>query len=297
MLMSEHTTNQEPQFQNATGPVRIRMTNDYLFKATLQSNDFALAGLSAALLHLPPESIQSVTVTNPFILGEDYEEKTIVLDVNVCLNNSTQLDLEIQVVNYHDWPERSTYYACRNFARLHHGEQYLDVKPAHQIGILDFSPFPDHPAFYSTYRLRDDASGKLYTDKFSIRVLELNNVSLATDEDKRYNIDKWAILYKARTWEDIKMVASEDPAIFAAANTIYKLSEDERIRQQCEAREDYLRRELATQRRQEELDRRLAEQTEQLASMSKELASQKRALALKDDEIARLKALLAEKEK
>ncbi len=274
--MSHQTPKPDLQFQNATGPVRIRMTNDYLFKATLQSNEFALAGLSAALLHLPPESIKNVEVTNPIILGEDYEEKTIVLDVNVCLNNNTRLNLEIQVVNYHDWPERSTYYACRNFARLHHGELYRDVKPAHQIGILDFSPFPDHPAFYSTYRLRDDASGRLYTDKFSIRVLELNNVSLATDEDKRYNIDKWAILYKSRTWEDIKMVASKDPAIFAAANTIYKLSEDERIRQQCEAREDFLRRELATQREREELHAQLAQ---------------------KDEEIARLKALLAEKDK
>ncbi|MBR5421716.1 MAG: Rpn family recombination-promoting nuclease/putative transposase [Lachnospiraceae bacterium] len=277
--MSKQSTNQKLQFQNATGPIRIRMTNDYLFKATLQSDSFALAGLSAALLHLPPENIQRVEVTNPFILGEEYEEKNIVLDVKVCLNNNTRLDLEMQVANYHDWPERSTYYACRNFARLHRGEEYHDVKPSHQIGLLDFFPFPDHLSFYSTYRLRDDTSGRLYTDKFSIRVLELNNVSLATEEDKRYNIDKWARLYKAETWEDVKMIASEDPAIFAAANTIYKLSEDERIREQCEAREDFLRRELATRRELEELNRLKTENAQQAA------------------EIARLRALLAEKEK
>ena len=131
--------------------------------------------------------------------------------------------------------------------------------------------------------LRNDANGRLYTDKFSIRVLGLNNVPLATDEDKRYNIDKWSILYKSSTWEDIKMVASKDPAIFAAANTIYKLSEDERIRQQCEAREDFLRRELATQREHEELLAQLAQKNDQLARQA--------------DEIAHLKALLAEKEK
>ncbi|MCR4642023.1 MAG: hypothetical protein K5697_08340 [Lachnospiraceae bacterium] len=79
------------------------------------------------------------------------------------------------------------------------------------------------------------------------------------------------------------MVASKDPAIFAAANTIYKLSEDERIRQQCEAREDFLRRELATQREHEELLAQLAQKNDQLARQA--------------DEIAHLKTLLAEKEK
>ena len=34
------------------------------------------------------------------------------------------------------------------------------------------------------------------------------------------------------------MLATEDSVIYDAAETIYQLSEDERIRQECEARED-----------------------------------------------------------
>ncbi len=35
-------------------------------------------------------------------------------------------------------------------------------------------------------------------------------IKFATAEDKRYNIDKWAKLFKAKTWEEIKMLAKQD---------------------------------------------------------------------------------------
>ena len=57
--------------------------------------------------------------------------------------------------------------------------------------------------------------------------LDLTNINLATDVDKTYNIDKWARLFKAQTWEDIKMLAKQYEAIDDAATTIYQISEDE----------------------------------------------------------------------
>ena len=117
-------------------------------------------------------------------------------------------------------------------------------KYGYQIGFLDFTLFPEHPGFYSTYKLEEISEHYLLTDKLSIGVIDLTNINLATDEDKRYNTNKWAKLFKAQTWEEIKMLAVQDNSIDAAAETIYQLSEDERIRQECEAREDYLKREL-----------------------------------------------------
>jgi len=82
--------------------------------------------------------------------------------------------------------------------------------------------------------------------------VDLTRIDLATPEDQEYNIDKWARLFKAKTWEDIKMVAAKNRMIDDAATTIYQLTEDERIRQQCEAREDYLRRQRGIQQMLEE---------------------------------------------
>ena len=41
------------------------------------------------------------------------------------------------------------------------------------------------------------------------------------------------------------MLAEQDISLSAAAETIYELSEDERIQQECEAREDFFLRQQA----------------------------------------------------
>ncbi len=46
----------------ATGPVQIPMTNDYLFRALLQKNNHVLKGLICALLHLKPEEVISAAL-------------------------------------------------------------------------------------------------------------------------------------------------------------------------------------------------------------------------------------------
>jgi len=60
---------------SAKGSVAIPMTNDYLFRAVLQSNNCALTSLVCSLLHLDPEQVQSVKVTNPIQLGHAVDEK------------------------------------------------------------------------------------------------------------------------------------------------------------------------------------------------------------------------------
>lgn len=53
----------------ATGPVTIRMTNDYLFRALLQRNNRVLKSLISSLLHLTLDEIISVEIANGIELG------------------------------------------------------------------------------------------------------------------------------------------------------------------------------------------------------------------------------------
>ena len=82
------------------------------------------------------------------------------------------------------------------------------------------------------------------------------------------------------------MLAAQDININAAATTLYQLSEDERIQQQCEAREDYLLRE-------QDLADRIADREKTIAKQKRALTEKDQAIASKDEEIAKLKALLA----
>ncbi len=64
--------------------------------------------------------------------------------------------------------------------------------------------------------------------------------NLATKEDKRDKIDQWAEFFKAKTWEDMKMLAEKNESIGRAVSGVWQLTEEEKIRQRCRAREEWI---------------------------------------------------------
>lgn len=97
-------------FENATGPIDYGFTNDYMFRAILQQNHRVLKGLICSLLHLQPKDITPIEITNPIFPGEAYDAKEFILDIEVVLNNAVLINLEMQIVNEQNWPERSLSY-------------------------------------------------------------------------------------------------------------------------------------------------------------------------------------------
>ena len=292
-IQQQDLSSSDDFLKNATGEVRYRLTNDYMFRAVLQKNEKVLRGFVCSLLHLEKETIKKITITNPIVLGDAINEKTIIMDVALLLNDDQRLNLEMQVVNYNDWPERSLYSLSRDFCNLNRGGNYYDVLPLLHINILDFNLFPNHPAFYSRNKVMDQETHHVYSSKFGINVLELNQIELATDEDKVWKLDYWAKLFKANTWEEIQMKAEQDKTLHECASALRAMSEDERIRMQCIARERYEmdQKSLLNQGRKEqkEIDDAI------IAEKDTALSIKDTALAEKDAEIAALKAQLNQK--
>ncbi len=224
------------------GPLPIPMTNDYLFRALMQQNNRVLRALICSLLHLDDTEVSSVIISNPIELGEYIDDKTYILDIKVSLNEHAVIDLEMQVVNEGNWPERSLCYLCRAFDSLNRGQEYEDIRPAIQIGLLNFTLFPDSPEFFADYYMANTKNHKIYSDKLRLSVLDSTQIDLADEEDRIYRLDRWAAFFKASTWEELKMLAKDDSNLQEAAVAVWHLSLDEKIRQMCEAREDYYRR-------------------------------------------------------
>lgn len=174
-------------------------------------------------------------------------------------------------------------YLYRTYDNLNAGDNYQSVKPAIQIGLLDFTLFPEYPEFFSTYQLMNVKNYTIYSDKMRLCVLNLTRIDLATKEDKARGLDKWAALFKAGTWEELKMLAQKDEIINEATSTIYQLSQEEKIRLQCEAREDYYRRQRSVQAMLDDQASTIAQLTDVLAQKNAEIAE-------KDTENALLRA-------
>ena len=264
-----------------SGPLIIPMTNDYLFRALLQHNNAVLKGLICSLLHLLHEKVYSVEITNPIVLGTAINDKTFILDIKISLNDNNVINLELQVINQHNWVERSLSYLCRAFDSLLIGDSYLEVKPVTQIGLLNFTLFPEHPEFYATYQLLNVKDYSLYSDKLRLSVLDLTRIDLATEEDRSCQLDCWARFFKATTWEELHMLAQNNETIGEAASTVYKLTQEERIRMECEAREDYYR----TQRDMQLMMKRSTEKLEKLTAENEVLTNENEVLSNENDRL------------
>jgi predicted transposase/invertase (TIGR01784 family) len=250
--------------------------------------------LICSLLHLKSEDIRSLVITNPIVLGETITDKEFILDITIHMNNNTFIDLEMQVKNLMNWEDRSLSYLCRSFDQLYSGDDYRTAGPAIHIGFLDYTPFQDAPEFYATYKLLNLKNHRVYSDKFVLSVVDLTQIDLSTDEDKAYQIDRWARLFKATTWEEIKMIAKKDEALLEASETLYSLNADETIRAQCRAREDYDRLHNTIKLTIDELtadNKQLTSSNKQLTSSNKQLVADNKQLS---SEVEELKKLLQE---
>ena len=210
--------------------------------AVLQKNEEVLRNLLATLLEMDEADIVDCHLENPIELGKEIEGKECILDVKLTLNNAKIINIELQVYKQTYWVERSLLYWARAFDSLKSGEDYSKLLPMYHIGILDFTLFEEHPKFMGKYQLMDVEDQFLYSDKLCIKVLDLTQLDAAR---KQKNVNKkllkWASIFKAETLEELEQLANGEEVFEKMVVTMKKLSEDEKICMQCEAREDYER--------------------------------------------------------
>lgn len=269
-------------WKSLSGELPVRMTNDYLFKALLQSDNETLKAILASLLHMPISRIKSAKIKNEILLGTHIDAKTFILDVNIELNNRVVIDLEMQVVKEEWWADRSISYICRSFDKLNRGDVYDNAKAVRQIAFCDFTLFEKSPEFYATYKIVNVKNPKsIYSEKFIISNIDLTKIDLATKQDKKYGIDRWARLFKAETWEDMKMLAKEDKTMERAISGVWQLTEEEAIREECLKREEW----LMNYNWEKEKQARTAEENKKLKERLKQKNSE---IKQKDTKIAEL---------
>ena len=137
------------------------------------------------------------------------------------------------------------------------------MKPVQHIGILDFDIAGFPPEFYSEYMLMNVKNHAVYTGKFVLNVLNLKQLEIATEEDRLWEIDYWAKLFKATTWEELKMLAEKDDTMCSAAKSMYEIFAEQEAQLELEARQRYINKEKRYEEMKVELAKNKAELAEQ----------------------------------
>lgn len=165
--------------------------------------------------------------------------------------NQKTINLEMQVADLHNWDNRSLCYLCRSFDQLNHA---------------------------------------IYSNNFILNVLDLTQIDLAAEEDKQFQIDYWAKLFKSNTWEELKAMATQNEYLHEASETIFTLSSDELVRKRCLDREAYYIDMKAMQEDIAEEKEKNAKLQEEIAEKDSTIAQQAAELELEKKQLAELQA-------
>ena len=260
------------------GKIPYTFLNDYMFRIILQKHKNVLRSIVCACLKLKTEEVQDIVVQNPIELGEAIDDKTFILDINVLLNNNTIINLEMQVLDLKDWPERSLSYLARSYDNVAKGDEYINVKPVYHIGFLNYTIFPEYPEFFAKYRMMNIKNHNVYTTKFNLYVVDLTKIELATHEDVDTGLVYWTQVFKAKTWEELRQMAERNQELQEATEALYVYNQDEIVKEKCRARQDYYNHERGTQKRLEEARLALEESEAELVKSNVVIENQKELL-------------------
>ena len=142
----------------------------------------------------------------------------------------------------------------------------------------------------------NEKTHRAYSEKLQLKVLELEKTALATEEDRKWKLDIWGSFFKSSTWEELKALAEQLPILEEAAQTVYSVTRDEGIRQQCEAREEYYRIQRTNQLLMEMKDKKLEEQSKQLVEKDEALQKKDEVIQKKDEVIQKKDEALQKKD-
>lgn len=183
---------------------------------------------------MPLESIESFVILNPEMPPESLGDKFCRLDINMTVNgmtvNGQSVDLEVQVNNEGDYPDRAVLYWARNFSTaLSAGQDYSMLPRTLIISIVDF-PLFDCEEYHSFFQLLEVSRHTLLSDKMGLHFYELPK--LPSEVSKDHMLLLWLSLFKADTEEELeKIKALEVPVMDQTLNAYYTITAESEFRE------------------------------------------------------------------
>jgi len=193
--MKEHTNMTE---------LKHTFKTDILFKLLFSKHQNLLQHLVSHLLNIPLESISEFVLENPEMPPDSIGKKFCRLDIHMTVNGQ-KVNLEVQVENEGDYPERTLFHWARIYSSaLPVGEDYTKLPRTIIISIINFTLFKQYPDFHSEFQALEVTRHNQLTDKLVLYFYELPKLPKRIDRDNMLLL--WLALFKANTVEELNQI-------------------------------------------------------------------------------------------
>ncbi|GHU25097.1 hypothetical protein FACS1894172_13500 [Spirochaetia bacterium] len=214
---------------------------DLIFKRIFGDarNADILTDLLLSILDLPEDDYAGLEFEDTHLKPEIEGGKLVILDVKVKTKAGTILDIEIQVCRATAMRARILFYSSKLITdQMGESDNYTKIKPVILIVIADFNLLPEELKYHNVYRLLNEDSHKLFSRLLEIHIIELKKLPKEGDGSELGN---WMRFMKMCEEQDITILREANPMIQKAYGVLRKLSADEELRLQVDAREKALR--------------------------------------------------------
>ena len=287
---------------------------DCVFKALLgakENRELLVHFLNAVLGSELATPIVSVEILNPYNEKEFLDDKLTIVDVKASDNNNQIYQVEVQLAYYADLPARITYtWADIYCQQLKSGHNFNQLQPTYSIWLLGQNAIKDDDRYLHAYKLRDE-TGKALTPYGGIWLLELEKFHSPHIENEQ---ERWLQFFKkGDSLNDEQELPDwmNTQEMRQAMNTLRQFSEKDRNYFAYQARQNYIRQQNSLYAEKDAANAKCDElviERNEIAAERDEIAAERDAIALREQEavlreqhalaeIAKLKALLAEKNK
>ena len=225
--------------------------NDAVFQMLMgaENSTDILTDFLLAVLKLPYDEYDDMTISNPFLMREYKGDKLGILDVKLKLKSGKTIHVEVQVDPVPAMKSRILFYMSKLITeQINESEHYESIKRVVTIVITDYPLIKESVNYHHHFGLFDIESKVLFTDILEIHTLEIPKARKVSGDTKNSSLFDWMKFFDIKTEEELNMVAARSPVMKKATMRLAELSADEKARQIFEAREKERRDNLARQR-------------------------------------------------
>ena len=200
------------------------------------------------------EKVKKITINDDKeLFREKPEDKLGILDLELDINDTEKVDVEIQLVDRSNIQERLLFY----FSKLYYnevkkGDDYKKAKRVVMVAILDYDLdlTKEIKRMETKWKLREEnAKDLVLTDKIEIDIIELSKVRAEYERNKQNKKAQWALFINDPNTREVKDIMKENEDIEEAVVTVHKMTEDEKMRRLADLREKAIMDEKAIRRK------------------------------------------------
>ena len=161
--------------------------------------------------------------------------------MQIDVNNTEKVDVEVQLVERSNLPERLLFYFSKLYLRgIGKGEDYRTAKRVVIIAIIDYNlkiEMNDKKMETIWKIIEENHPKTILTNKFEIHILELEKVKEEYRKNKDNKKAQWLLFLDDPEAEEVKEIMKKNEGVKEAVIEVRKLSQDEKLQRMADLRE------------------------------------------------------------